>query len=301
MGDHGRDGEDDDDDEKHPARAHGERGRQREVEQAEREQREEDRPAGLRLDHLGRRHRRHLIRPEAAGSRPRSFPPPRARPARPEKKTGAEVTSAPEKNRELEKEERGLVAAATAAAAAVTTAAAAVFLGLGLIHLEGATVVVAAVQGAHGLLAVFVGHLDEAEALRGAGVAVRDHAGGFDVAEGLKQSAEGRVVHRIGQVSNVELHGDPLLNSRPKDECGWEMVKSGTGDGRRGPFGLGPLRQYERKGEQGKYSPSGDSAGAGPMTIRYMGRRRLCREGPASDKLPCITSRYVRTLVMEHP
>ena len=58
------------------------------------------------------------------------------------------------------------------------------------------------------------------------------------------------------------------------------------------------------------------------MTIRYMGRRRLCREGPASDKLPCmsvyekglvtiliapvllaalLTSRSVRTLVMEHP
>src|SRR5450830_1273441 len=32
------------------------------------------------------------------------------------------------------------------------------------------------------------------------------------------------------------------------------MVVRGTKDGRRGPFGLGPLRQYERKGERGKYS-----------------------------------------------
>src|ERR1017187_8491012 len=32
------------------------------------------------------------------------------------------------------------------------------------------------------------------------------------------------------------------------------MVRRGTKDGRRGPFGLGPLRQYERKGEQEEYS-----------------------------------------------
>jgi len=68
----------------------------------------------------------------------------------------------------------------TAATAVAATTAAASLTGLGLVDVEGATTEVAAVEGADGLASVLIGHLDEAEAARAAGLAVgregdRDH------------------------------------------------------------------------------------------------------------------------------
>ena len=74
------------------------------------------------------------------------------------------------------------------------------------------------------------------------------------------------------------------------------MVRRGTKDGRRGPFGLGPLRQYERKGEQTQYSAyrlasiipgsAGGSDGAVPSRERDEAdggrrRRRIPSQRPA--------------------
>ena len=57
-------------------------------------------------------------------------------------------------------------AAVTAAAATAAAAARAGLLRARLIDAEGAALEPLAVQGAHGLLSVGIGHLDEAEALR---------------------------------------------------------------------------------------------------------------------------------------
>src|SRR6185369_12430712 len=105
-----------------------------------------------------------------------------------------------------------LVAVASPAVAAAT---AAVLLRLGLVDAEGAAVVLAAVEGAHRLLGVAVGHLDEAEALRGAGVAIGDDARGVDAAVGLEEGAEGAVVHGIGQIADVEFHSDSCGRRSP--------------------------------------------------------------------------------------
>ena len=75
-------------------------------------------------------------------------------------------------------------AAATTAAVATAAAAAtarAVFAGLGLVDGQGAAVVLLAVEGGDGGLGLVVAaHLDEAEALAPAGVAVLDDFGALD-------------------------------------------------------------------------------------------------------------------------
>src|ERR1039457_5009937 len=108
-------------------------------------------------------------------------------------------------------------AAAVAAAAVAATAAAATtragLLGARLVDAEGAAFELLAVQGAHGLLAVGIGHLDEAETLGLAGIAVGDDAGRLDRAIRLEDRAERVVVDGVGEVSDVELHGMRILRS----------------------------------------------------------------------------------------
>src|SRR5450830_706298 len=122
------------------------------------------------------------------------------------------------------------VAAAAATAAATTRAG---LLGARLVDAKGAAFELLAVQGAHGLLAVGVGHLDEAEALGLAGIAVRDDAGRFDGAVRLEHGAERVVVDGVGEVSDVELHGMRMLRSNC-DLVGLTAStgrKAGSGDG----------------------------------------------------------------------
>src|SRR4051812_19720729 len=64
---------------------------------------------------------------------------------------------------------------------AAAAAARAFFAGFGLVHREGAAVLLLAVEGADGGLGLFVrSHLHEAEALAAAGLAVLDDFGAVD-------------------------------------------------------------------------------------------------------------------------
>src|ERR1039458_29350 len=105
--------------------------------------------------------------------------------------------------------------AVAATAAAATTRAG--LLGARLVDAEGAAFELLAVQGAHGLLAVGIGHLDEAETLGLAGIAVGDDAGRLDRAVRLEDRAERVVVDGVGEVSDVELHGMRVLRSRSEE------------------------------------------------------------------------------------
>jgi hypothetical protein len=80
-------------------------------------------------------------------------------------------------------------AAATAAVAATATAAAAPFFTRpGLVHGQGATIVLSRVEPVDGRLSFrFGAHFHEAEALAAARVAIHDHFGTLDRAEFRKQ------------------------------------------------------------------------------------------------------------------
>src|SRR5664280_195766 len=133
------------------------------------------------------------------------------------------------KTQEKMQEPFGAQSAATAAAA--TTRAG--LLGARLVDAEGAAFELLAVQGAHGLLAVGIGHLDEAETLGLAGIAVGDDAGRLDRAVRLEDRAERVVVDGVGEVSDVELHGMRVLRSTC-DLVGLTASirrKAGSGDG----------------------------------------------------------------------
>src|SRR5258705_230602 len=97
--------------------------------------------------------------------------------------------------------------AASAATAAAATEAAAGFTGTGLVDDDGASVNLLAVHGLDGRLGlVVVGHLDEPEAARAAGVAVHDHGGGDHLAVGLKEAPQLRVVRAEREITEVKLH-----------------------------------------------------------------------------------------------
>lgn len=108
-------------------------------------------------------------------------------------------------------------AAATGAAEATALTAEAAMallagLGLGLVHADGTTVKVGAVQRLNGGIAFLgVGHLHKAEALGAARHAVGDHAGGGDLAVSGERRAETFVIRRVGKIADVNIHLDTFL------------------------------------------------------------------------------------------
>src|SRR5262249_30884964 len=104
-------------------------------------------------------------------------------------------------------------AAATTAVAAPTAAAAAtaaVFARLGFVDGQRAAVNFLAVHGLDGCLGLLVGaHLDEAEPLGAAGVAVHDDLGRLHRAVRLEHRLQVAVADAVGQVAHVQLlaHG----------------------------------------------------------------------------------------------
>src|SRR5262249_51281338 len=98
------------------------------------------------------------------------------------------------------------IAAPAAAAAAVAAPAAAALLGTGLVHREGPALVLQAVEGGDGRLGLgVVAHLDKAEPLGPAGVAVHDHLRRLDGPVLPEQLLQVAVGHAVGQVAYVQL------------------------------------------------------------------------------------------------
>jgi hypothetical protein len=117
-------------------------------------------------------------------------------------------------------------------ATATTAATAAVLAGLGLVDREGSTTKGGAIQRGDGLVCA-VGHFDETEAARLAGIPIRDDLGAGHAAKATEGLAE--VVRRgvEGKVANVNVlaHAGPLrapgpvLRKRYRDPIGAAEVR----------------------------------------------------------------------------
>src|SRR5258708_5353269 len=92
-------------------------------------------------------------------------------------------------------ESASAVAAELTATPATTTAACPIFLRLGFVHGQGATVVLLPVQGRNGGLSFGIAaHLDKAKALASAGVAIVDDLRALDSAMRAEELFECRAI-----------------------------------------------------------------------------------------------------------
>jgi len=98
----------------------------------------------------------------------------------------------------------GAAAAARSAVATAATAASTVTV-MRFVDLQRAAVEVLAVEGLHRLGGVGIGHLDEAEAARAAGVTISDEGDFLDSAVRGKQGTHAVFGRGKGQISDVEF------------------------------------------------------------------------------------------------
>jgi hypothetical protein len=96
--------------------------------------------------------------------------------------------------------------AATTVATASTTATATVFLGLGFVDGEGATVMLLPVEGCNGGLRFFItAHFHESETLAPTGIPVLDHLSALDGAVLGAQLLQIGVRDIVAQISDVQF------------------------------------------------------------------------------------------------
>src|SRR5262249_43159095 len=106
--------------------------------------------------------------------------------------------------------------AAVAAAAAATPTPAAFSLRPGLVDRQGAAVDLRPVEGGdRGLRLLVALHLDEAEPLGSAGVAVHDHLGRHDGAVRLEDLGQVAVAHLVAEVADVQFLRHPFHSRKP--------------------------------------------------------------------------------------
>src|SRR5271169_267291 len=79
-------------------------------------------------------------------------------------------------------------------------------LRTGLVHADRASVVLRSVERLNGLLGIRVAHLDEAESLGAARLAIGDDRGRFDGSMRFEEGPKRGIVHAIGEVADVQFH-----------------------------------------------------------------------------------------------